>query len=214
MQMNTRALSSIGIADAVDDGANYSCSDGRGFQVIQEPEVLRLAEYWRSKRAGRPMPSRRDIDPLEIPWALSRIFLVDYEAGTGDYRYRVAGEDIEEVFRRFTGSISLRGVTLRQALPPASVDAVHRRWSPLPTKGHIVYMRGLVYLAAERVPVGARILLPLSERGDGTVTGLIGITVCDWLRPTEVNCPPGVDVHYIPVADLDTVASPGAATGP
>ena len=124
------------------------------------------------------------------------------------------GEDIEEVFRRFTGSISLRGVTLRQALPPASVDAVHRRWSPLPTKGHIVYMRGLLYLAAERVPVGARILLPLSERGDGTVTGLIGITVCDWLRPTEVNCPPGVDVHYIPVADLDTVASPGAAIGP
>jgi len=185
------------------DHARYSCSDGKGLEVIEEPEILRLAEYWLSKRAGRRMPSRTDIDPVEIPWALSRIFIADYQAETGDYRYRVAGEEIEEVFRRFTGSISMRGITLRQAIPAASVDLVHRRWSPVVTQGHIVYTRGLVYLAAERVPVGARILLPLSERQDSTVTGLIGFTVCDWLRPSDMNCPPGVDICSIPIAELD-----------
>ncbi len=202
MQINVRHRPSV-VNTVAADLTRYNFSDGKGFQVIEEPEILRFAEYWLSKRGGRRMPSRRDIDPLEIPWALSRIFLADYEAGTDDYRYRVAGEDIEEVFRRFTGSMSMRGVTLRQALPAGSVDPVHRRWAPLATKGHIVYMRGLVYLAAERVPVGARILLPLSEREDCTVTGLIGITICDWLRPTEVDCPPGVDVCYIPTAELD-----------
>jgi len=33
---------------------------------ISEPELPRLFRYRRSKRAGRAMPSRADIDPVDI----------------------------------------------------------------------------------------------------------------------------------------------------
>src|SRR3546814_1952574 len=62
-------------------------------QLLRNPDLLRLLGYWRSKRSGRAMPSRRDVDPTEIPWALSRIFLVDYSAQDG-FRYRLAGSEI------------------------------------------------------------------------------------------------------------------------
>src|SRR3546814_17223640 len=56
-------------------------------QLLRNPALLRLLGYWRSKRSGRAMPSRRDVDPTELPWALSRIFLVDYSAQAG-FRHR------------------------------------------------------------------------------------------------------------------------------
>src|SRR3546814_12117958 len=42
-------------------------------KLLCDPELLRLLDYWRAKRRGRPMPSRKDIDPTEIPWALGRV---------------------------------------------------------------------------------------------------------------------------------------------
>src|SRR3546814_16196999 len=66
-------------------------------QLLRNPDLLRLLGYWRSKRSGRAMPSRRDVDPTEIPWALSRIFLVDYSAQDG-FRCRLAGSEIASAF--------------------------------------------------------------------------------------------------------------------
>src|SRR3546814_10040255 len=53
--------------------------------VVAEPMLRRLADYWLSRRAGQVMPRRADIDPVDIPWALSQLFLVDCisDAGRG-----------------------------------------------------------------------------------------------------------------------------------
>jgi hypothetical protein len=184
------------------DTARYSRSNGRGLGVLAEPGLRRFAGYWCSKRGQRLMPGRSDIDPLDVPWALSNIFLVDYEIETDTFRYRVAGAEVEEVFSRFTGSSSMRGVTLQDMLPADSVAIVRNRWRPLVENGDVVYMKGLVYQAADRVPMGARILLPLSDRDDGQVTGLVGYTVCEWFDPYDVNDPPGLDICYISVAEI------------
>ena len=189
------------------DPARYLRSDGRGFGVVAEPELQRIVAYWCSKRGGRSMPCRSDIDPVDIPWALSRFFLVDYERDTRTFRDRIAGSEVEDVVRRFTGSVSMRGVTLQDMLPAGSLRIVQDRWRPLAENGDIVYMRGLVYLAAERVPVGARILLPLSDRDDGLTTGLIGFTVCEWFLSDELVPPPGLDIYRIPISEV--TAAPG-----
>lgn len=65
--------------------------------VLDEPDLRRLAEYWRSLRRGRPMPAKGDIDPLDIGWALSRIYLMDYRPGEG-FTYRLAGNEVSSVF--------------------------------------------------------------------------------------------------------------------
>jgi hypothetical protein len=61
--------------------------------------------YWEGKRAGRRLPSRRDIDPLlEIPRLLPWVILVDVLKDPLDFRLRIIGQEIVDRARRnFTG---------------------------------------------------------------------------------------------------------------
>ncbi len=184
------------------DPANFLLSDGRGLSVVQEPSLQQFAAYWLSKRGDRPMPDRSDIDPTEITWALSRLVIADYERDSDRYRYRLAGNDIEAVFRKYLGNRSMRGATLQDILPPDNARMVVNRWRPLDQRGDIIYMRGLVYLAAESAAVGARLLLPLGADDDGLPTGLVGYTEYSWLKPEKQDTLPGIDVISIPLAEI------------
>src|SRR3546814_15947935 len=95
-------------------------------QLLRNPDLLRLLGYWRSKRSGRAMPSRRDVDPTEIPWALSRIFLVDYSAQDG-FRYRLAGSELASAF----GRAHMTGLLFSGFLPPDPAPTGEGRWMPL-----------------------------------------------------------------------------------
>jgi hypothetical protein len=59
------------------------------------PDDLRaMFDYWRSKAAGRAMPARADIDPMEIKPLLPSMILVDvvYDAANvPDFVYRLVG---------------------------------------------------------------------------------------------------------------------------
>jgi hypothetical protein len=48
-------------------------------------------DYWDSKRAGRRMPARRDIEPTEILDLLPYVVLIDVEREPLDFRYRLVG---------------------------------------------------------------------------------------------------------------------------
>jgi hypothetical protein len=47
--------------------------------------------YWLSKRGGRSMPSRADLDPAEIVSILPYVFLLDVAREPLDFRYRLIG---------------------------------------------------------------------------------------------------------------------------
>jgi len=166
-------------------------------RLLRHPDLLRLLDYWRGKRRGRPMPSRDDIDPVEIGWALSRIFLVDYSPEDG-FRYRLAGAEIAAV----VGRGNLRGLSLIDFLTPERARFVEQRWLPLVRDRCVVVMSGMIYLAADRMPVGERLLLPLAEEPDGPVSGFLGMTVCEW----QVGQPPRErshsEVEYLPVGSI------------
>lgn len=55
---------------------------------VNSARLNRLYDYWDGRRVGRPMPSRADIDPVDIPHLLPHIMLlaVDHDAGP---RFRV-----------------------------------------------------------------------------------------------------------------------------
>ncbi|WP_340119620.1 PAS domain-containing protein [Pelagibius sp. 7325] len=164
---------------------------------VSDPALRRLFDYWRGKRRGRPMPAKDDIDPIEIPWSLTRIFLMDYDPATG-FRYRLAGSEISDVF----GRGNLKGLTFADILPPQGAEVVAERWRPMIEQPAAISMKGLVYLAADRTPVGERVLLPLADSADGPVTGVLGMTVCEWvagLAPGEVKQSP---LKILPVAEI------------
>ncbi len=59
--------------------------------TIEDDRLRRLLDYWESRRAGRTMPARRDIDPVEIGYALGYILLVEVHHDPLRFRYRLVG---------------------------------------------------------------------------------------------------------------------------
>ena len=65
-------------------------------QVLQD-----ALKYWDSKREGRRMPARHDLDPiLEVPKLLPWIILVDVLRNPLDFRYRLIGSGVVDRSRR------------------------------------------------------------------------------------------------------------------
>lgn len=63
--------------------------------IITDPRLQDGLDYWFRKSAGKPMPTRADIDPVEIPKLLPHVMLVDV-LPAGRYRYRLIGTDNTE----------------------------------------------------------------------------------------------------------------------
>ena len=78
--------------------------------------------YWERLRAGRPMPSREDIEPLDIAPLLPHVYLVNISYDPLDFRYRLIGTKIvEHSLADYTGR-SLR--ELPEQHPPSQVWAL------------------------------------------------------------------------------------------
>jgi hypothetical protein len=59
-----------------------------------EPVLLSVLGYWERKRARRPLPDRRDVDPLEMERrVLPNLLLIEVQQGER-YRYRLVGTDV------------------------------------------------------------------------------------------------------------------------
>ena len=70
--------------------------------VVLDQRLASLYSHWLSKRRGRDMPCRADIDPLEIPteiWPHTMLLDVLWESGAPRFRYRRVGD----VFWRLAG---------------------------------------------------------------------------------------------------------------
>jgi hypothetical protein len=61
------------------------------FLEFCHPRIRALYEYWMVKRGVRNMPSRTDIDPLDLPSYLPGIVMVDVEYEPFSLIYRLVG---------------------------------------------------------------------------------------------------------------------------
>ncbi|HYM31435.1 MAG TPA: PAS domain-containing protein [Candidatus Cybelea sp.] len=61
---------------------------------IRSERLRRLFDYWQSKRAGRPLPSRDAIDPADFRYALANVALVDVLRDPLRFRFRLVGTEI------------------------------------------------------------------------------------------------------------------------
>jgi hypothetical protein len=66
-------------------------------------DILGTAErYWQRMRGERALPSRRDLDPTEIPGLLPFVMLIDVEPEPLDFRFRLIGGAVEKIVARDT----------------------------------------------------------------------------------------------------------------
>ncbi len=56
--------------------------------------------YWHRIRGTRPMPSRTDVDPLDIPQLLPYVMLIDVLREPLDFRFRLLGTGHDQIVAR------------------------------------------------------------------------------------------------------------------
>ena len=142
------------------DGATFDPDDAL---TISEPRILELHAYWERIAAGRRMPSRKDLDPADLPRLLPHLMLVDVQPGDR-YRYRLIGT--ENVFEH---GIDATGRYVDEVVP-----GLEYKEHVLKLYGECVRERRPVYSESEFLsPVGFKterllkvLLLPLSEDGE------------------------------------------------
>lgn len=131
---------------------------------IVSPVVHTALDYWRSKCSGERLPSRRDIDPVEIPRLLPHILLSEIWQEPFLVRYRLAGTALSELYGfDYTGSylsreregdegyayyIEIYRRICREKQPLFGRDSVHIR-----ERHHVVYEWGEFPLVDDRAGV-------------------------------------------------------------
>lgn len=68
--------------------------------VSDNPKFVELKAYWDAKRGSRRMPTRSQIDPLELRGHLGSLFLAEVQPDGSDVRYRLVGTNIVDAYGR------------------------------------------------------------------------------------------------------------------
>ena len=64
--------------------------------ILDDERQRRFFQHWNAKRGAHAMPAPADIDPLDIPWALGWVSIV--ERANRTYRWRLDGSRLAEFF--------------------------------------------------------------------------------------------------------------------
>ena len=132
---------------------------------ISNPPLRALYEYWDGKRAGRAMPRRRDLDPLEMKEWLGRLVLVDVVDDGADFNYRVHGSVLSgRIGFDMTGR-------LLSSLDHAIRDAAMAEYREAYRRRGALFIPGSSLLDRPHT-IFDKLILPLSE-GDDVPTMLI-----------------------------------------
>jgi len=75
------------------------------YSYRDDPILGSALAFWLEKRAGRAMPCKRDIDPVEVPpRILPNLQIIDVINGGARFRYRLIGTALADAFGRdFSG---------------------------------------------------------------------------------------------------------------
>jgi hypothetical protein len=138
---------------------------------LHRPEnaaFLEFYEYWLRKGAGKAMPARADIDPLDIPQLLANVFLMDVVRGTPQrFRFRLVGTRIAELEGEMTNRF------LDEFVPGAAGTAMARHYEDA-VEGRLSVRRETLHWRQRDYINYDVLLLPLSSDGR-TVDMLMGL---------------------------------------
>jgi len=144
---------------------------------IVSPRLRRLYEYWDQKRGSKAMPSRADIDPVDMAFALGNVILAEVLPETPPrFRIRLHGTTLVQY-----AGYDLTGKMLDDMPLPEFRELARQSFSKVAKE------RKPLHVAAERI-IDERmrryetILMPLSGDGDRVDMLLIGMIYADERR--------------------------------
>jgi hypothetical protein len=137
-----------------------------------DPRLIEIHAHWHARCRGRPMPSRADIDPTQIPpRLLPFIFLVEVLNEPRDFRFRLAGTH----FRDFTGA-EATGQLIADVFPPEFCAEVRYHWNSSVDRKAPKIGAGKLWVPGKSHIGWEGIVLPLSPDGEH-VNMLLGAVI-------------------------------------
>jgi len=142
----------------------------QNWQARCHPDVLKMLAYWDSKRHGRGMPGRGDIDPAELSALLPNIMLVDVVNDDRRFVYRLVG----------TGEVQLRGndptgKSVREAYFASSPESAEDNYQKVCSTRAPFYEED-DFQIVDRFVCEANLFLPLSD-DDQTVNKILVFSI-------------------------------------
>ena len=126
--------------------------DFRGDQILGP-----AFDYWQTKRGGRAMPQRRDIDPTEIPRLLSHLQITELLDG-GRIRYRLAGTAIVDAY-----GAELRGKFFDEVFSKKRLDYVTANYRLICREKRPLFVCSRYASTRNMELICTRLVMPLSE---------------------------------------------------
>lgn len=176
-------------------------------RAINNPPLRQLLDHYLAVRGERRLPSRRDIDPLQLAPVLPIIWISEYEPAAGTFRYRLAGEQVNEIW-----GMSVAGRLLSDFVAPERFQVTNEAFLKVMRAQAALLMSGPVYRCTDRIALGERLVLPLSSDGVNA-DGLIGATARDAMIDFDKASMSQQLATYIPIDEIDQVADRRAAGG-
>jgi hypothetical protein len=130
--------------------------------------LIQLYDYWEAKRAGRRWPTRDDIDPVEMRFALGNLDLVEISYDPVVFRYRISGSNIDQ-----DEGFNMQGKTLDDYPLPQHRESVRRTYLRVLDQGEPDYEELQRFDEGVNVRYG-RLILPLSQDGNRIDMFLMG----------------------------------------
>lgn len=135
---------------------------------LPHPQLVQLFDYWDQKRAGRRWPTRHDIDPVEMRFALGNIDLIEITYDPLAFRFRLSGSNIDR-----DEGFNMQGKTLDEYPLPQHRETVRRTYQRVLEAGEPDYEELERYDEGQTTHYG-RLILPLSDDGSRIDMFLIG----------------------------------------
>lgn len=142
---------------------------------IGHPDLQLLYRYWLGKRAGRRVPARADINPIELPARLwPNLMLLDLlcDGPSLLIHFRLTGTHIDRAFGRNATGEFFNEQLVSNARYRTYIQALYEE---IVGSGMPVYSENIFQLAIQPVPMLTRRLsLPLADDGVNVDMALVG----------------------------------------
>ncbi|WPZ34314.1 PAS domain-containing protein [Thalassobaculum sp. OXR-137] len=132
-----------------------------------DPIIDPLLSYWAVRRGDRALPSRADIDPIDIPELLQHIGLVDVEGPPRRYRYRLVGSYMQTMFGE-----NYQGRYLDEARHDRYRDFLNDLYTAAIDQRRPILSEAVFDYGTDRIVTIRRLILPLAE-GNGAPVNML-----------------------------------------
>jgi hypothetical protein len=131
------------------------------YSYRDDPVLGSVLAFWVRKRGARSMPSKRDMDPMEIPPALlPNLQIIDVLDGGKSFRYRLVGTALVRAYGEdYTGKYS------DKLLDPELRRAMHEMYEVVYKSKAPLFAHHKYKTSKDIDPVTDRIYMPLSDDG-------------------------------------------------